>query len=448
MFMPFGGGIRIGELCRIWASFMYQSPYWRENFVFLTLSVYANHIKTPHTTIKSAVEKGICHREDFDGDLKKIIIDVEREALKQGKGLVILSGDVAKMGISLPCVDVVFLMTNNPEADDIIQKMYRALTDNPPYKKDGFIVDLDVKRVIKAMFDYDLEKDKLRITTKVTPSTEERLMKTFELCNWGQDAYTEDNPDKSFNDIMDEIKRKVISDLQAKIQSEYGEKSRDLERKQVAIIRSDSDLIAKINETLQNTAMTKEQKKKAQTLAKRGETVPAAPAVAKEPREPKPVDRATTQPKLLLTPEDINKKIMDILKTFINTIVIKSVEPFSKTINLSILLNKYEHDKRISRWPVKCECSTNSDCKKQHDNIYEAVACELKVYARTGDAEKSEYNEETHINILSLINEIFKNSELIIDWNIYAENLLREINESTSVKKGGRFKVTRKKNRQ
>ena len=449
MFMPFGkNDIKIGELCRIWASFMYQSPYWRENFVFLTLSVYANHVKTPHATIKSAVEKGICHREDFDWDLKKIIIEVEREALKQGKGLVILSGDVAKMGISLPCVDVVFLMTSNQEADDIIQKMYRALTDNPPYKKDGFIVDLDVKRVIKAMFEYDIEKDKMRITTKTTPSTEERLMKTFELCNWGQDAYTEDNPDKSFNDIMDEIKRKVISDLKAKIQSEYGEKSRELDRKQVFIIRSDRELIAKVNETLQNTAMTKEQKKKAQTLAKRGESIPAAPSLLSDPKEPdEAAEPMVAPPKLLLIEDDIDKKIMDILKTFINTIVIKSVEPFSKTINLSTLLNKYEQDKRVTRWPVECECSTNANCKKHHDNIYEAVACELKAYARTGDSEKSEYNEETHRNILLLIDEIFKNSELIIDWNIYAENLLREINESKSVKNGGRFNITRKKYR-
>lgn len=454
MFMPFRkNGIRIGDLCRIWASFMYQSPYWRENFVFLTLSVYAGHVRTSHITnnVKASVQKGICHREDFDWDLKKIIIEVEREALKQGKGLVILSGDVAKMGISLPCVDVVFLMTSNQEADDIIQKMYRALTDNPPYKKDGFIVDLDVKRVIKAMFDYDMEKDKMRITTKTTPSTEERLMKTFELCNWGQDAYTEDNPDKSFNDIMNEIKIKVISDLQTKIQSEYGEKSKDLDKKQVTIIRSDAELIAKVNETLQNTAMTKEQKKKAQTLATRGETVPAPPPVekeqdaTKEPGEPKEQMEPTgDKPKLMLTQEDINKKIMDILKTFINTLVIKSTEPFSKTVNLSMLLNKYDIDKKSSRWPVECECSTNADCKKQHDNIYEAVACELKPYARTGDTDKSQYNEDTHQKILSLIDEIFKNSELIIDWNIYAENLLREINESKSVKRGGHFNVTRK----
>ena len=456
MFMPFGERMRIGELCRIWASFMYQSAYWRENFVFLTLSEYAYHIKTSHATTKSAVEKGICHREDFHGeegkrvDLKKIIIDIEREALKQGKGLVILSGDVAKMGISLPCVDVVFLMTNNPEADDIIQKMYRALTDNPPYKKDGFIVDLDVKRVIKAMFDYDMEKDKMRVTTKTTPSTEERLMKTFELCNWGQDAYTEDNPDKSFNDIMNEIKRKVISDLQVKIQSEYGEKSRELDRKQMYIIRSDSDLIAKVNETLQNTAMTKEQRKKAEILAKRGESVPLPPSVEKEPDETlgltEPIKPTAAQLKIL-SPADIDKKIMDILKTFINTIVIKSVEPFYKTINLSALLHKYELDKIVSHetGPVECECSTSADCKKQHDNLFEAVSCELKAYARTGDAEKSVYSEETHKNILSLISEIFKNSELIIDWNIYAENLLREINESKSVKRGGRFKLTRKK---
>jgi hypothetical protein len=352
MFMPFGEGMRIGELCRIWASFMYQSAYWRENFVFLTLSIYANHLKTPDITIKSAVEKGICHREDFDGDLKKIIIDIEREALKQGKGLVILSGDVAKMGISLPCVDVVFLMTNNPEADDIIQKMYRALTDNPPYKKDGFIVDLDVKRVIKAMFDYDMEKDKMRVTTKTTPSTEERLMKTFELCNWGQDAYTEDNPDKSFNDIMEDIKKKVISDLQVKIQSEYGEKSRELDRKQVYIIRSDANLISKVNETLQNTAMTNDQRKKAEILAKRGESVPLPPSLAKEPDETlgvtEPLKPTAAQLKLL-SPADINKKIMDILKTFINTIVIKSVEPFYKTINFFSRRCRKSYERSLSK---------------------------------------------------------------------------------------------------
>jgi len=329
--------------------------------------------------------------------------------------------------------------------------MYRALTDNPPYKKDGFIVDLDVKRIIKAMFDYDLEKDKLRITTKVTPSTQERLMKTFELCNWGQDAYTEDNTDKSFNDIMDEIKKKVIVDLQGKIQSEYGEKSKELDRKQVSIIRSDDELLFKVYEALQNTAMTKEQKKKALTLAKRGESIPTHTEASKEPGEfneaGETTEPVTAPPKLVLTAEDINKKIMDILKTFINTLVIKSTEPFSKTINLSALLNKYEVDKKNSKWPVDCECSTNANCKKQHDNLFEAVACELKAYARTGDAEKSEYNEETHINILRLIDEIFNNSELIIDWNIYAENLLREINESNPVKRGGHFNLTRKKYR-
>ena len=203
--------------------------------------------------------------------------------------------------------------------------------------------------------------------------------------------------------------------------------------------------------------MTKEQIKRAQTLAKRGESVPEAPELPKEPSDSKEPDGNTeptaprgpkeAPPKVLLSREEINKKIMNILKTFINTLVIKSTEPFSKTVNLSTLLNKYEQDKKKSKWPVECECSTSANCKKEHDNLFEAVACELKVYARIGSTEKSEYSEETHKNILSLIDEIFKNSELIIDWNIYAENLLREINDSKLVKKGGYLNVTRKKYR-
>ena len=71
------------------------------------------------------------------------------------------------MGISLKCVDVVFMMSNKQDADDIIQKMYRALTDNPPNKKDGFIVDLDLKRIITAMFEYDLEKKIISTTVPI-----------------------------------------------------------------------------------------------------------------------------------------------------------------------------------------------------------------------------------------------------------------------------------------
>jgi hypothetical protein len=287
-------------------------------------------------------------------------------------------------------------------------------------------------------------------------------MKTFELCNWGQDIYTEDNPDKSFNDIMDDIKTKVISDLQAKILSEYTHKSRELDTKQIIIIRSDAELLDKVIDTLQFTAMTKEEAKKAIVLAKRGESVPsrkpvpisADPESVAGPESVEDLESAVAagaaRP-VPLNPEAINKKIMNILKTFINTLVIKSTEPFYKTINLSALLNKYEIDKKKSVWPVRCECSSSNNCKKQHDNLYEAVVCELKVYAKSIVENKNnpKYNEEIHINIMNLLDEIFKNSTLLIDWNIYAETLLKEINNSKIEKSRtlGRFNTTHKKSR-
>ena len=158
------GKTKIGELCRVWASFMLESKYWRENFVFLTLSTFNNkkYKKDPKITIQLAVEKGLCHREDHPLDLKELIIEVEKEALRKGKGLVILSGDVAKMGISLKCVDVVFLMSNNKEADDIIQKMYRALTEST-FKKNGYIIDMNYFRTITSVIEYQKEKMKLLI---------------------------------------------------------------------------------------------------------------------------------------------------------------------------------------------------------------------------------------------------------------------------------------------
>ena len=445
MFMPIGKSA-IGELCRVWASFMYQSPYWRDNFVFLTLSVYANHKKTPHQTFKTAVEKGICHREDFEKvDLKNIILGIEREALKQGKGLVILSGDVAKMGISLPCVDVVFLMTSNPDADDIIQKMYRALTDNPPYKKDGFIIDLDIKRVIKAMFEYDLEKDKLRIVTKKTPSTEERLMKVFELCNWGQDSYTEDHPEMSFDDIMNEIKRKVIETLKGKILSEFSERFSKLDEKQIDIIRHDAELKALMITTLSNTASAQPKrggKSKAATIAERGQSVPTssvAPAATGLPSVPGSLGEngapsSMPPPPKMLTPEEINKKMMNITKTFINTLVIKSAEPWTSRMNLATLLYKYDENKQESAWPVECNCSSDEDCKAEHANLYDAAVCELKVYANTADGK---YDENAHKDIMKLIDRIFENSTLILEWNIYIENLLKDLDEAKPVKSGG-----------
>jgi hypothetical protein len=456
MFLPFNfeGGSPIGELCRVWASFMLESKYWRENFVFLTLSVYNNkdYKKEPKITLESAVRKGLCHREDFKEDLKDIIIKVEKEALKQGKGLVILSGDVAKMGISLKCVDVVFMMSSSPDADDIIQKMYRALTDDPPYKKDGFIVDLDLKRVITAMFDYDEQKDKMRVKNPVLLDDGERVSKILELCNWGQDTFIEEHTEMDFNTIMDKIKERVSSDLKHKlITRTYF----DLEKNQIESIRRDDKIYSEMITILQFTSGKKKpiekSKPKPEVLGKRGEMIPDIPpevqASIEDAESVIPPVGPQIEPIFVLSDQEIEQKMFRIIKTFVNALVIKSTESWSGSLNLIALLDKYKKDKTLIEDSVSihsCNCTSFDDCLKEHDNLYETVFCELSSFAMFKASPQSKlysYNRDTHNKILDILERIFEKTEFLLEWNHYIQDLLRTVK---SAKRFGGRKTIKK----
>lgn len=468
MFLPYGftdeSGkiVKIGELCRIWASFMYELSYWRDNFVFLTLSKISDKRNKPDKiTVERGITKGICHREEFDGDLKDIIINLEREALKHDKGLVILSGDVAKMGISLKCVDVVCMMTDNTDSDDLIQKMYRALTDDPPYKKDGFIIDLNIKRIIEAIFDYDRTKDRLRKSVIDPPTTSERLSNTFELCNWGQDEFIEDHPEKSFDDIMNDIKDRVINSLQAKIFTDFDTNVEKIKKKQIEILQRDNKLYLDLWTVIGQTSDSKiKPSEKGKLEYKRATEVPKEPpketnkqatSLAPQPEVfeapfPEPVlQPLLEEQKAMLTEEQIKKKIQNLIVTFVNSLVIKSAEPWVKTLNLTTLLNKYKKDKSEIKGKESCECSTDQECKENHTNLYQTTFCELKSYAFEPEGkDKLKYNESIHKEIMDLLDVVFKNPILYDEWNLYIESLLKKIDESKMVKKGGDKKYTYK----
>ena len=428
MFLPFGQHMPIGELCRVWASFMMQSKYWRDNFVFLTLSKYnhPSYKRETATTILKAVEKGICHREDYPGyDLKQLITEVEYEALKREKGLVILSGDVAKMGISLKCVDVVFLMSNKVDADDIIQKTFRAMTDDAPHKKDGFIVDLDVTRIIKAKYEYDLDKDKLRTHKKVIPSVAQRLQHQYEQANWGVDDFIEDHPDKSFTDVMNEIKKRVLDNLEKRILGEFDSTIKKMEERQMLFIRiNNNELYQAIINVLQITAPTKKKKTPTSAILSKNPSIPSQPTI------PGAANPGAANPILpLLQASEIESKMKSILKTFINALVIKSVEPWDKTMNITYLIDKYKQDRDLIKGKQPdCNCSKNNNCKKDHRNLYEAAFCELNGYAMVRiSKDNSTYNYDIHTEIMNIIEQVFEMPVFITEWNMYIENLLKEI---------------------
>lgn len=417
MFLPRGAG-KIGEVCRVWASFLYESKYWRDNFVFLTLSVNTDKKYKPYPiTLDKVVERGICHREDFKTPLKETIQNVEREALKAGKGLVILSGDVAKMGISLKCVDVVCLMTDGESPDDIIQKMYRALTDDPPTKKNGFIVDLNVKRIIRAMFDYATEKAR-RNPNQVVQTTKERIDSVFQLCNWGQDAFIEDEAAKgrTLDDIMRDINARVLETLTLRV---HNDNIAVVAKNQVELVWADPLLEQEMKRVLKGTKGKK--KVKNELTEQRNKEIPDVEPSNAESTAMPPDPLQLPPPEPALTDEQIKAKMGDIVLTFVNALVIKSSEKIGT--NFKDLLDKFEEGRKTAK--MTCDCSETKECKTPHTNVYDTTFCEIKPYAI---ASNGEYDRLTHIGIMRLLAAVFtKESRLAPDWQTYIDGLISEL---------------------
>lgn len=127
-------------------------------------------------------------KKDFKlKDIKEEIKDKELEAKKEGKsGLILLAGNQLTLGITLPFVDVVFLFNDVLSSDKILQMMYRCMTEtihsrdndliNSGEKKIGFVVDLNISRVLNIMLDYNIYKKVLNIEQKIEYLVENNLI--------------------------------------------------------------------------------------------------------------------------------------------------------------------------------------------------------------------------------------------------------------------------------
>ena len=85
------------------------------------------------------------------GDISKAVSSAVVDAKADGKhGLIILTGNVGSLGVSLPEVDVAFMLHDMESADMNYQQMMRVLTEMQG-KKDGIVVDLNVWRFLNTI---------------------------------------------------------------------------------------------------------------------------------------------------------------------------------------------------------------------------------------------------------------------------------------------------------
>jgi Eco57I restriction-modification methylase len=148
-----------------------------------------------------AIKKGkiFSYPEMASSSLKNYILEKEEESRNEKKGLIILAQDMLKLGISLPCVDVVVLLDENSDIDERIQKMYRALTESEN-KKNGYIIDMNYFRTITAIIEYQKEKIKLSKKSYTKEDLENKIPDLF------TNIYTYDDDKFLTGEIKDSTK--------------------------------------------------------------------------------------------------------------------------------------------------------------------------------------------------------------------------------------------------
>jgi hypothetical protein len=206
MFMPTGGvGTNIFYLLCAWASLLMTHKWWRENYEIACIvseeNIGADAVgEVVHMELQASQNIHIISKNP-----KSSILSLERKlhCQEKPKGLLILAGEKLSMGISLPCTDVVFLFNEKKSPDDIIQKMYRALTPSPG-KKSAFIVDLNPVRTLAALYGYT------RASQELNYKPEQILDIIYDTYSWDSDIFEynlKKGPDAKPLSFQDKLKQ-------------------------------------------------------------------------------------------------------------------------------------------------------------------------------------------------------------------------------------------------
>jgi hypothetical protein len=114
--------------------------------------------------------------KDLAKDIKENITKQEKIAKAEGKeGLILLAGNMLTLGITLNMCDVVVLMNNALSSDKVLQQMYRCMTEGSQ-KKFGFVVDLNISRVLNTCVNYTIYKNDKSTEDKIKYQIENHLI--------------------------------------------------------------------------------------------------------------------------------------------------------------------------------------------------------------------------------------------------------------------------------
>ena len=171
-----GGFPNIEPLTRGLALALMSHPYFKKYYLVATIHGLKGDTEIQNPYVYDGKKSNIYYvfGSEFQGE-KSLVVnikDLEWKAREQNKSLILLTGSMLRLGVSLPCADIAFNFDNTTSVDLNYQTMFRVLTERPG-KKYGIYVDFNPKRTISFIYDfYEQYKGGLK-TIKSSP--EERL---------------------------------------------------------------------------------------------------------------------------------------------------------------------------------------------------------------------------------------------------------------------------------
>jgi hypothetical protein len=151
---------RIEKICKdptIDSRFIGEGDFHNEPMIIMAFLPQNNIDKISKATIKLLERnnvipdyKIISINSETTNNPKQSIENARIEARNSGKkGVLVLSGKQCSLGVSIDNCDIVLLLNNNMGFDMIYQMMFRCMTEGNN-KKCGFVVDLNIHRVIET----------------------------------------------------------------------------------------------------------------------------------------------------------------------------------------------------------------------------------------------------------------------------------------------------------
>ena len=177
------------------------------------------------------------------------IQDFEKRSKISKKGLIILTGSILRLGVSLPCVDIALNFDNLASVDLNYQTMFRVLTESASRnKKFGYYVDFNKERTIKFVYEYNQIYSNILKKSKTIEDIGDAQQNILQLFNFNGITFGKQKIKEKlrlYSKMVEELKLDVES-----LRTQYKHKMNDIIGKLILKISNPSDLY-KLNKLLQ-----------------------------------------------------------------------------------------------------------------------------------------------------------------------------------------------------